>query len=416
MERKSIGTFIAALRKANGMTQRELAEQLNVSDKAVSRWERDECAPDISLLPVLAELFSVTVDELLRGERIASAENPVRAEKQLKRILKQTLSKFTANGIWAVGVSLLGLIGAMIANYAFYRAYIGFFVGCACSVAAAVTESVLLVRALASLGDEEFDGNVVNPYRAKLITRAALFYCVVAGMLFVELPLVILPDDAFVGLTAPTWLLYGVLFFLLALVLSVAAMLLVRRFLRKKEIVVLTEAEIRRDQKRSRLALKITAVVSAVLFATLLTQGILNSFSTYTFAAKSTFNVAEFIGYMEMIVPPWGDDELVYDPNEEEETFYPPLTMTVGCEIVTLTSRYASLLDEDGNTICSFRYENMGVAVIEFLDADGRIRTATSASLSVAEERPTAINAAIVCAYVLEIAAGCIIYFTKRAK
>ncbi|MBR6634168.1 MAG: helix-turn-helix transcriptional regulator, partial [Clostridia bacterium] len=60
MERRTIGGFIAVLRKANGMTQRELAEQLNVSDKAVSRWERDECAPDLTLIPVLAEIFGVT--------------------------------------------------------------------------------------------------------------------------------------------------------------------------------------------------------------------------------------------------------------------------------------------------------------------------------------------------------------------
>lgn len=66
MERKTIGSFIAALRKANGMTQKELADRLLVSDKAVSRWERDECAPDISLIPVIAELFGVTSDELLK--------------------------------------------------------------------------------------------------------------------------------------------------------------------------------------------------------------------------------------------------------------------------------------------------------------------------------------------------------------
>lgn len=66
MERKTIGSFIAALRKANGMTQKELADRLPVSDKAVSRWERDECAPDISLIPVIAELFGVTSDELLK--------------------------------------------------------------------------------------------------------------------------------------------------------------------------------------------------------------------------------------------------------------------------------------------------------------------------------------------------------------
>ena len=54
MEKKTIGGFIAALRKANGMTQKDLAERLNVSDKTVSRWERDEGSPDLSVIPVIA--------------------------------------------------------------------------------------------------------------------------------------------------------------------------------------------------------------------------------------------------------------------------------------------------------------------------------------------------------------------------
>ena len=74
MEKKTIGGFIAALRKANGMTQRELAERLNVSDKTVSRWERDDGAPDLATIPVIAEIFDVTCDELLRGERKSPEE------------------------------------------------------------------------------------------------------------------------------------------------------------------------------------------------------------------------------------------------------------------------------------------------------------------------------------------------------
>ena len=74
MEKKTMGSFIAALRRANGMTQRELAERLNVSDKSVSRWECDDGYPDLSLIPVIAEIFGVTADELLRGERKASVE------------------------------------------------------------------------------------------------------------------------------------------------------------------------------------------------------------------------------------------------------------------------------------------------------------------------------------------------------
>lgn len=81
---KSMGSFIAVLRTAAGMTQRELADKLNVSDKTVSRWERDINAPDLSLLPILADLFGITCDELLRGER-TSAQRPPPTRKRCRR-------------------------------------------------------------------------------------------------------------------------------------------------------------------------------------------------------------------------------------------------------------------------------------------------------------------------------------------
>ena len=74
MEKKTMGAFLAALRKANGYTQQEVADKLNVSNKTVSKWERDEGCPEIMMLPLIAELYSVTVDEILRGERINREE------------------------------------------------------------------------------------------------------------------------------------------------------------------------------------------------------------------------------------------------------------------------------------------------------------------------------------------------------
>ena len=66
---QNIGKRIKDLRKQNDLTQEKLATLLGVTDKAVSRWERDECAPDLSVIPVLAEIFDITIDELLRGQR-----------------------------------------------------------------------------------------------------------------------------------------------------------------------------------------------------------------------------------------------------------------------------------------------------------------------------------------------------------
>lgn len=65
---ETIGKKIGAMRKEKGMTQDDLAEQLNVSPQAVSKWENDISCPDIMLLPELAELLGTSVDELLSKE------------------------------------------------------------------------------------------------------------------------------------------------------------------------------------------------------------------------------------------------------------------------------------------------------------------------------------------------------------
>lgn len=68
MSKHSIGKTIATLRKAKGWTQVELAEKLNVSDKAVSKWESEAGFPEISQLPAMATLFGVTIDYLMTGK------------------------------------------------------------------------------------------------------------------------------------------------------------------------------------------------------------------------------------------------------------------------------------------------------------------------------------------------------------
>ena len=97
MENKSIGKFISTLRKASGMTQKDLGDKLFVSDKTISRWEREESAPEISLLPAIAEVFGITVDELLHGERnIFDVEEKVEAIEPKEESIPQIKSKTSA--------------------------------------------------------------------------------------------------------------------------------------------------------------------------------------------------------------------------------------------------------------------------------------------------------------------------------
>ncbi len=66
MQKKTLGMMIASLRKENGMTQLDLAGKMGVTDKAVSNWERDLSRPDIDTIPRLAEVFGISVDELMQ--------------------------------------------------------------------------------------------------------------------------------------------------------------------------------------------------------------------------------------------------------------------------------------------------------------------------------------------------------------
>lgn len=85
----SLGEKIASLRKAKGLTQEQLAEKCSVSAQAVSKWENDLTAPDISLIPRLAEMFGVSCDELLgarRAETVAVNPDTVDLTKMLLKI------------------------------------------------------------------------------------------------------------------------------------------------------------------------------------------------------------------------------------------------------------------------------------------------------------------------------------------
>jgi len=76
MKKKTLGRTISQLRKEKGMTQLELAEHMGVTDKAVSKWERDLSCPDVSSLPTLAQILGVSVDELMQVKTTVTEKSP----------------------------------------------------------------------------------------------------------------------------------------------------------------------------------------------------------------------------------------------------------------------------------------------------------------------------------------------------
>ena len=75
MKNKTIGEIISELRKEKGMTQNDLAEKMNVTDKAVSKWERNLSCPDVNSIPKLAEILEISVEELLNAQKRENESN-----------------------------------------------------------------------------------------------------------------------------------------------------------------------------------------------------------------------------------------------------------------------------------------------------------------------------------------------------
>ena len=105
MSENQIGEFLAALRKSKGYTQQEVAEHLGVSNKTVSSWETGASCPDISILPVLAELYDVTCDEIVRGKRISAAETEKNIDAKRDKAINRMLQKQRINLITICWIS-----------------------------------------------------------------------------------------------------------------------------------------------------------------------------------------------------------------------------------------------------------------------------------------------------------------------
>ena len=93
---------ISELRQANNMTQLELAEKINYSDKAISKWERAESSPDISVLVNIANVFNVTVDYLVTAEHTEPCS--IESEKTERQYNRKPIAYIAESGAWLVAI------------------------------------------------------------------------------------------------------------------------------------------------------------------------------------------------------------------------------------------------------------------------------------------------------------------------
>ena len=113
MDNLQFGAFVAQLRKERGMTQKELADILHVTDKAVSKWETGKGFPDMKLLEPLARALGVSLVELMRGERLEAESLPMEEAEQVVSQAMDRSQKATARRYLKLLSALLIGIGAL---------------------------------------------------------------------------------------------------------------------------------------------------------------------------------------------------------------------------------------------------------------------------------------------------------------
>ncbi len=114
MNQTEIGKFIAKCRKEKNLTQAQLAEKLNITDRAVSKWETGKSMPDSSIMLELCEILGITVNELLSGEKMDMESYEKKADENLIALKRKDENNMTKNVIISILFSVTLLVGIMV--------------------------------------------------------------------------------------------------------------------------------------------------------------------------------------------------------------------------------------------------------------------------------------------------------------
>ena len=121
MDQIKIGQFISQMRKEKGLTQRQLADELLISDRTISKWETGKGMPDVSLMMPLCEILGINVNELLSGEKLSDEEYKQKAEENIVNILSEKKTNIkrllTSGAIFVISGIAAGLnCGAIVSG------------------------------------------------------------------------------------------------------------------------------------------------------------------------------------------------------------------------------------------------------------------------------------------------------------
>ena len=121
MDLIKIGKYIAGKRKSLGMTQKQLAEKLGMSDKSVSKWERGVCLPDVSVYKELCSILGISLNEFLAGEDIAQENLIQKSETNIIEVIKDNINKEKCLKVMKYILLVISIFALSVLGFAIYR-------------------------------------------------------------------------------------------------------------------------------------------------------------------------------------------------------------------------------------------------------------------------------------------------------
>lgn len=370
MEKKTIGKLIAALRKANGMTQKELGEKLFVSDKTISRWECDECLPELSLIPAIAEIFGITADELIRGEcnnaerdgfgsetSSEKSKNKLKSksEKQFKWMLLQKERKYNNLTLISVGISLFAFLCAAVVNLGLCEGLIAFCVATACLLVSEICQICFANNMRIFLAEEdECYQDRIESINNKICKRVVAVSFINLGIFAFCLPLATINDA---GITFVTWIVAGLICTFVSLVIGYFIyVFLVKKILHKRGLIVVDEEEQRAATRKTGLLKRIAIVSGGIALFLAIIILIVNILDFQIWLQELIFyDPMDFKAYVENEYDVW--------IAEEWRDGYVDINGDVNVTIpITPSDRddpnkeYGEVLNQKGEIICSYYY------------------------------------------------------------
>ena len=411
----SLGAFIAQLRKEKGLTQKQLSEILGVSDKTISHWEREESAPDISILPMLADTLGVSVDELLKGE----INPPINSVPQFtpKPVTDKTANGYRIFKIGNVVSAALSLFSTIFSSATVYfiryitldhtANYISFFATLGAVFVSAVLTVIFNLIFTTKLDP---DSESHNRYRFKANRISTLN--VYLGLVCLSANLV------FTGR-------YGFIFVAIALVLC-----LIIEYVLKSSGILSIDKAFESENKKSLYLLRKSCTVLCAVLVIIGSCGhfFISEYWTPNTTDKIFDTAQEFKEYMET---PIDEPEDVWEIDGVVVTTAPPTTTPVPTEplqspVVTVIPNQIkdsedteTIYDDNGNEVVTFVFRNKAVYEYSY-NSSGKFCITTYDSMRKAEAinrfRNHTLDFLMPVYYIASIAVALIVYKKKLNK